>query len=549
MSYIGQGLPADTFQGFTTDKFTGDGTANKAFTLTKEPFSEDTILVTIDGVVQEPTDDFTVSGTTLTLVGTAANGSEVNVTHMGGPLPIGGASELDLNGASDKLILDADADTTISADTDDQIDFKAGGTDIMSLTATTATFNDGVEITVNDNSNTLKLTSTDADATNGPILRMFRDSSSPADSDETGRIIFSADNDAGEETNYFEMKSIIVDASDGTEDGQLRISGMVGGSTVEYMRFDPGSGGIVINDGSADLDFRVEGNGVANAFKIDGGNDTVGICNASSTDQQLIVENQASASGRTGFTITNPSSSAAMNGQEIKVVRSGSSAYSFLLCRSSSSGTADTEFNVRGDGEIFADGGTAMNTPADYAEMFEWKDGNTDSEVRFGYSVILDGDKIVKASDSDDASKIIGVVSAKPAVLGDAAWNKWSQKYLKDEWNNYIMEEYTSTEWVEVKDALNINHSYETDKIPSDVTVPSDAKVTTTESDGVTKLTRRKINPDYDSSKTYVPRQERKEWNAVGLMGKLRLRKGQPTGTNWIKMRDISDTVEEWLVR
>jgi len=136
MSYIGQGLPADTFQGFTTDKFTGDGTANKAFTLTKEPFSEDTILVTIDGVVQEPTDDFTVSGTTLTLVGTAPNGSEVNVTHMGGPLPIGGAAELDLNGASDKLVLDADGDTTISADTDDQIDFKTGGSDRVSILST-----------------------------------------------------------------------------------------------------------------------------------------------------------------------------------------------------------------------------------------------------------------------------------------------------------------------------------------------------------------------------------------------------------------------------
>ena len=135
MSYIGQGLPADTFQGFTTDKFTGDGTANKTFTLTKEPFSEDTILVTIDGVVQEPTDDFTVSGTTLTLVGTAPNNSEVNVTHMGGPLPIGGAAELDLNGASDKLVLDADGDTTISADTDDQIDIKIAGADDIKITA------------------------------------------------------------------------------------------------------------------------------------------------------------------------------------------------------------------------------------------------------------------------------------------------------------------------------------------------------------------------------------------------------------------------------
>ena len=134
MSYIGQTLPADTFQGFVTDTFTGDGTANKTFTLSKTPFNESAILVTIDGVVQEATDDFTVSGTTLTLVGTAPNNSEVNAIHIGGALPIGQAASLDLNGASDQLILDADADTTISADTDDQIDFKIGGTDILNIT-------------------------------------------------------------------------------------------------------------------------------------------------------------------------------------------------------------------------------------------------------------------------------------------------------------------------------------------------------------------------------------------------------------------------------
>ena len=133
MSYIGQGLPADVFSGFTIDKFTGDGTANKALTLSEAPFNETAVLVTIDGVVQEPTDDFTVSGTTLTLVGTAANGSEINVTHLSGPVQVTQAASLDLNGASDKLILDADADTTISADTDDQIDFKTGGSDRVSI--------------------------------------------------------------------------------------------------------------------------------------------------------------------------------------------------------------------------------------------------------------------------------------------------------------------------------------------------------------------------------------------------------------------------------
>jgi hypothetical protein len=133
MSYIGQTLPADTFQGFTTDSFAGDGSAT-TFTLSKTPFNESALLVVINNVVQKPTTNFTVSGTTLTIVGTAvADGDVIYATHIGGALPIGQAASLDLNGASDQLILDADADTTISADTDDQIDFKAGGTDRMHI--------------------------------------------------------------------------------------------------------------------------------------------------------------------------------------------------------------------------------------------------------------------------------------------------------------------------------------------------------------------------------------------------------------------------------
>ena len=275
MSYIGQGLPADTFQGFTTDKFTGDGTANKAFTLTKEPFSEDTILVTIDGVVQEPTDDFTVSGTTLTLVGTAANNSEINVTHMGGPLPIGGASELDLNGASDKLILDADADTTISADTDDQIDFKAGGTDIMSLTATTVAINDNTTITTDDNTDTLSLISTDADANVGPVLRLYRNSASAVDNDVIGNLIFSGNDTAGNETDYLTFQVNAGDADDGQEDGFMRILMPVASTSTEFVRFSPAE--VVFNEGSVDLDFRVEGNGNVNLLVCDAGNDRVGI--------------------------------------------------------------------------------------------------------------------------------------------------------------------------------------------------------------------------------------------------------------------------------
>ena len=135
MSYIGQGLPADTFQGFTTDSFTGDGSAT-TFTLSKAPFSEDGLIVVINNVIQRPTTNFTVSGTTLTIVGTAvASGDVIYAIHTSGAVPSTLASKVDVNGVSDAIILDADADTTISADTDDQIDIKIAGADDIKITA------------------------------------------------------------------------------------------------------------------------------------------------------------------------------------------------------------------------------------------------------------------------------------------------------------------------------------------------------------------------------------------------------------------------------
>ena len=141
MSYIGQQLPADTFSGFVTDAFTGDGSAT-TFTLSKAPFSENTLIVVINNVIQRPTTNFTVSGTTLTIVGTAvASGDVIYAIHLGGPVASTLASKVDVNGLSDGIILDADADTTISADTDDQIDVKIGGTDALTVTGTALTGN------------------------------------------------------------------------------------------------------------------------------------------------------------------------------------------------------------------------------------------------------------------------------------------------------------------------------------------------------------------------------------------------------------------------
>jgi len=59
------------------------------------------------------------------------NGSKKFETTSAGALITG---SLDMNGG--EVILDADADTSITADTDDQIDFKVGGTDKMRIDAT-----------------------------------------------------------------------------------------------------------------------------------------------------------------------------------------------------------------------------------------------------------------------------------------------------------------------------------------------------------------------------------------------------------------------------
>ena len=160
MSYIGQTLPTDVFGGYTTDTFAGDGSAT-TFTLSQAPFNEQGLIVVINNVIQQPTTNYTVSGTTLTIVGTAvASGDVIYARHTGVALPIGEANALDMQGQSDKLILDADADTTISADTDDQIDFKIGGSDIFQMTASKLDLN-GKELVIDADADTSITADTD----------------------------------------------------------------------------------------------------------------------------------------------------------------------------------------------------------------------------------------------------------------------------------------------------------------------------------------------------------------------------------------------------
>jgi hypothetical protein len=141
--------------------------------------------------------------------------------------------------------------------------------------------------------------------------------------------------------------------------------------------------------------------------------------------------------------------------------------------------------------------GTVSNSGADYAEFFEWKDGNPANEDRVGLIVTLDGDKIVLANNGDD---ILGIVSGTMTVLGDNPEWEWQGKYLKDDFGRTIVdmvEDFSEDKDLETGEI--VKHSLGIHPVP-------------------------RINPNYNPDESYTNRRNRPEWSAIGMMGKLFVR-------------------------
>lgn len=142
----------------------------------------------------------------------------------------------------------------------------------------------------------------------------------------------------------------------------------------------------------------------------------------------------------------------------------------------SSDSRRSTLFLVNASGWSASLGGFAQNNIGDFAEYFEWADGNPDSEDRVGYMVQVNGDKIEIAENLENC---IGIVTGTAAFVADSGYLEWHDRFLRDEWGRCIYE---------------INEDGERVK---------------------------KENPEYDNTKIYIPREQRKEWSPVGLLGKV----------------------------
>ncbi|WP_394139411.1 peptidase G2 autoproteolytic cleavage domain-containing protein [Cytobacillus oceanisediminis] len=165
--------------------------------------------------------------------------------------------------------------------------------------------------------------------------------------------------------------------------------------------------------------------------------------------------------------------------------------YSWFLANGTSSTDRGLAAKISTTGVGISDRGW-RGGGADYAEMFETFDGQS---IDVGYFVTLTGEKVRKANDTEDY--ILGVVSANPAVLADSGELRWKNKYVTDEWGR-----------VEYQDVV----------IPAKE--GKEGKVIVPE-----RIEKQPIlNPDWNPELEYIPRTERHDWAAVGLLGKLLVR-------------------------
>lgn len=149
-------------------------------------------------------------------------------------------------------------------------------------------------------------------------------------------------------------------------------------------------------------------------------------------------------------------------------------------------------FRVTYDGHVYGRFAYAASG-ADYAERFEWLDGNPVGEDRRGLFVTLEGEKVRMAEPGDDY--LLGVVSDEfsACVIGDDYFgDNWRGMYLTDPFGRPLTEKRTEL-------------------------VPADDGLGFVEREVETWVR----NPAFDGSLTFTPREKRPEWALIGMLGKL----------------------------
>jgi prepilin-type processing-associated H-X9-DG protein len=345
-------------------------------------------------------------------------------------------------------------------------------------------------ITTADNTAQLTLKSTDADASVGPVLKLQRDSSSPAASDIIGQILFHGEDDGGNDQEYASITTSIRNPAHLSEASNFTIETQKAGDKVSRLKMNENE--AVFNEDSKDIDFRVESNGNANMLFVDGGNNAVGIGSAPNTTFGSLLYTQGTPaankpiisgysqgnSNNAGFALLNDAGNRGIwtTGSTMRFTRTyegnstadlnidssgkifmgtATSADGFLqvkannqsdvlliLADTSGSGGAAIRFKVDGSavGSITNNASsTAYNTSSDY-RLKENVDYTWDATTRLKqlkparFNFIADSDKIVDGFLAHEVSSIVpeSITGEKDAVddNGDAVYQQIDQSKL-----------------------------------------------------------------------------------------------------------------------
>jgi hypothetical protein len=263
--------------------------------------------------------------------------------------------------------IDVDGTTNLDVvDIDGAVDMASTALVTGVLTTTAATvFNGGFAsnaastISTADNSAQITLISTDADASVGPLLDLYRNSASPADNDIVGQIRMQGKNSAGETIDYVTLFSQIQDVTDGTEDGRFFISAMTGGT--DYSRMDLLSNESVFNQDGQDLDFRVESDNDANALFVQGSDGFVGIGTASPSRKLHISSSGTDCAIRLDNTVSErPFLLAYDDSQNLTFTNSSDSGYIAFV---NGTGAGTERVRIDSSGNLLVGGTTTTTIP------------------------------------------------------------------------------------------------------------------------------------------------------------------------------------------
>ena len=369
MAYIGQSPITGLFkkQSLTTDGST------TSFDLDFTVASTTSIIVSVGGVIQEPETAYVLGGGGTSIVFTAAPAStDTTYIHFLGQAVVQNLT--DVNGV--ELILDADADTSFTADTDDQIDIKVGGTD-----------RSAIKTTGFHNIDSFKFV-----AGTGDDLQIYHDGSNSFIANSTGALKIATET-SGIAVTIGHSTSEVTIADNMTVAGDLTVTGTANFGDTNITNVGSITLDSIINDGS-------------DGVTIDSSTDV--IIDAGGAD--IILKDDGTEFGRFTNNSTDFEIKVSTQDKDIKFIGDdGGSAITALSLDMSAAG--DATFNnqvIVGDGKLVLNSTAVTSTAAELNIL----DGVTATTAEVN---ILDG---------DTSASSVTIVDADQIILNDAGTMK-----------------------------------------------------------------------------------------------------------------------------